>query len=307
VSPAQIELLSNLEALRVPVAATIVLRSILDDDWFNAVEQRIKNDSPSHTIEADPTGFLYDFCHPLRSADWFERSQDLVLMGRREEVSEDSRFAIAFAGLDPIRTMLPVLEQRLAAFSNLAFKREKVQVKLNELKAAKNAPAFKNHLFELNVLGDLARRGVLVDIEDAATGVDGAIRLDGRDILVEVTNTAQRVIPEFTGVFFGSPDVEIDQVTKKVRKKVAEGRQLAQANGRPTVLFLARTHLGANRDAADVALEECFRSPTFAALSGVVLADSYRLYVTSWRPGIAPDMPLTATESTALGEWYGVR
>ena len=306
-TPAQTELLGNLLALRQAMTATTVLNSILDGSWFDTVERAIRTDSPSHTISADPTGFLYDFCHPLRGADWFERDQELALAGRLAEVNEDSQFVIAFAGLDPIKTMLPIIERRLGAFAALRFKREIVRVKLDELRASRAAPAFKNHLFELNVMGDLALRGVLVDIEDSATGVDGAIRIDGRDILVEATNTIQRVIPEFTGVFFGNPDVEIDQVAKKIRKKVADGRQLARASGKPTILFLARTHMGASRESADVALEECFRSPSFSALSGVVLADTYRLNVTSWRPGVAPDVPLTDKEAAQLADWYAVR
>lgn len=306
-TPAQTELLENLAALRRAVATTAVLKSILDDAWFETVEAAIRNDSPSHTIHADPTGFLYDFCHPLRGADWFEHDQERALSGRLKEVDEKGQFAIAFAGPDPIRTMLPVVEKRLAAFAARPFKAETVKVKLDELRAARAAPSFKNHLFELHVIGDLALRGALVDIEDSATGVDGAVRIDGRDILVEATNTVQRVIPEFTGVFFGSPDVEIDQVAKKVRKKVADGRQLALANGNPTVLFLARTHMGASRESADIALSECFRSPSFSALSGVVLADTYRLHVTSWRPGVAPDVPLTDKEAMRFAEWYGVR
>lgn len=306
-TPAQTELLANLVALRLAVEKTAVVKSVLDNIWFKTVEATIRSDSPSHTIPADPTGFLYDFCHLLRGVDWFEHDQELALSGRLDEVSEDGQFAIAFAGLDPIRSILPALEKRLAAFAALPFKPETVRVKLDELRAARCSPSFKNHLFELSVVGDLALRGVLVDIEDRATGVDGAIRIDGRDILVEATNTVQRVIPEFTGVFFGSPDVQINQIVKKVRKKVADGRQLALAKGKPTVLFLARTHMGATREAADMALNECFRSPSFSPLSGVVLADTYRLHVTSWRPGIRPDVPLTDREAMRFAEWYGVR
>lgn len=306
-TPAQDELCSNLASLRAGVAATVELRTILDSDWFDNVERTILTGSPSHTISADPTGFLFDFCHPLRGVEWFERDQALVLAGRRDQLDEGGQLSIALVGLDPIKTMLPVIEERLVAFARLPFKTNIVRVKLDELKASRNAPAFRNHLFELNVLGDLAVRGVLVDIEDAATGVDGAIRLDGRDILVEATNTAQRVIPEFTGVFFGNPDVEIDQVVKKVRKKVADGRQLARANGKPTILFMARTHMGAGRHASDAALAECFRSADFASLSGVVLADSYRLHVTSWRPGNAADTPFTAKEAETLADWYAVK
>ena len=306
-TPAQTQLVENLATLRRAVATTVVLRSILDDAWFNTVENAIRSESPSDAIPADPTGLLYDFCHPLRGVAWFERNQELALCGRLNEVSQDGQLAIAFVGLDPIRSVLPVLEKRLAAYSALPFKQDTVRVKLDELRTARTAPSFKNHLFELTVLGDLALRGVLVDVEGSATVVDGTIRIDGRDILVEAANTVQQVIPEFTGVFFGSPDAEINQVVKKVRKKVADGRQLALANGKPTVLFLARTRLGASRESADAALRECFRSPDFSGLSGVVLSDTYRLHVTSWRPGVAPDVPLTPKETAKLAAWYGIR
>lgn len=130
------------------------------------------------------------------------------------------------------------------------------------------------------------------------------VSVDGRDVLVEATNTTQQVIPNFLGVFSVDPNVEVDQVVKKLRKKVAEGRQLALAKGRPAVLFLARTHLGADRESAKIALKECFSDADFAALSGVVVADSWRLFVTEWYPGLKPDVPLTAREAEALQTWY---
>jgi len=88
-------------------------------------------------------------------------------------------------------------------------------------------------------------------------------------------------------------------------KKVAEGRQLARANGKPTLLFLARTRLCAGRESAHIALRECFDAPDFAALSGVVLADSWKLFTTSWHPGERPDVPLRDVESQRLAAWYG--
>jgi len=306
-TPAQTELLANLAALRSAVGATTTLKTILDDAWFESVEQAIRTVSPSHVVAADPSGFLYDFYHPRRGVDWFEKDQELALSGRISEVDEEGRFAIWLTGLDPIRTVLPRLDVRLGALAALPFKKSIVATKLAELKAARFGTSFKNHLFELSVLGDLAMRGVLVDIEDAGTGVDGVMRLDGRDILIEATNTVQKVIPEFIGVLFTDPNVEIDQVLKKLRKKVAEGRQLAWANGRPAVLFLARTHLGAGRESAQIALRECFAAPDFSALSGVVLSDTYKLYVTSWHAGQTPDVPLTAKETEQLATWYGTK
>lgn len=120
--PERAELLSNLEALRRAVSATRALSTVLDNAWFDAVEAEIKTTSPPRPATTDPSGFLYDFCHPLRGADWFERAQQLALDGRRGEINDDGRFALAFAGLDPIRTTLPQLDARLDAFATLGFK-----------------------------------------------------------------------------------------------------------------------------------------------------------------------------------------
>jgi hypothetical protein len=77
VDPAQKMLLANLDALRRAIGATSVLRSVLDADWFEAVEQKIKTSSAPLTT--DPSGFLYDFCHPFRGVEWFEHAQQLAL------------------------------------------------------------------------------------------------------------------------------------------------------------------------------------------------------------------------------------
>ena len=114
----------------------------------------------------------------------------------------------------------------------------------------------------------------------------------------------REVAPQSVGRPLQASDAQVKEV-KKLRKKVAEGRQLARANGKPTVLFLARTHLGAGGESARIALRECFGGPDFAALSGVVLADSWKLYVTSWHAGTNPDVPLTDKESQELDAWYG--
>ncbi len=301
----QEELLGNLDALCRSVAATSVLKTVLDEAWFEAVEREIRASSPPRTICSDPSGFLYDFCHPLRGVDWFEEEQQKALDGRLEDVADDARWALWLVGIDPLRTIIPPLEARLQAFAALGMKPDKVSVKMAELRVSRSQASFKNHLFELSVLGDLALKKVLVDIEDASSGVDGVIEIDGREILVEATNTVQRVIPDFVGVIAIDPKVQIDQVVRKLRKKVAEGRQLALANGRPTVLFLARTRHGAGRYSAGIAFRECFSSPDFASLSGVVLADSWKLFVTSWHEGKEPDVPLGFREKQMLNQWYG--
>lgn len=292
----------NLTALRVAVASTTTLKTILDDEWFDGIERNVS----TGVRPADPTGLLYDFSHILRGVPWFERDQALDLAGRSDEINEDGKFALWLAGRDPLRTILPDVEARLTAFAGLPFKAKIVAEKLAQLRTSRGGPAFKNHLFEIGVLGDLALRGVLVDIEEPTTNVDGVINIDGREILIEATNTVQRVIPDTgAGVFSADPNIEIDQVVNKVRKKVADGRQFAKAEGKPTVLFLARTYFGAGREMAQVALNEVFASSMFAPLSGVVLADSYRLHATSWHQGRTPDAQLTTKEAQQLKEWYG--
>ena len=116
-------------------------------------------------------------------------------------MSEAGKVALWFAGLDPIETSIPLIDSRLQTFSAITFTPREVKVKLDELHATRSHASFKNHLYELNVLGDLARRNVLVDVEETATAVDGVIRIEGLDILVEATNTTPRVIPDFVGVF----------------------------------------------------------------------------------------------------------
>lgn len=296
--------LTNLAALRAAVANTKTFKTILDDGWFDSIEQAIAQ--PAESKPVDPTGILNDFCHPLRGAPWFEEYQALVFAGREAEIDAQGKSLLFFHGLDPLRTMLPKMDERLTAFAALPFKRDVVAKKLAELRAARDGEAFKNHLFELSVLGDLALRGVLVDIEEPSTNVDAMMRIDGRDILVEATNTAQQVIPYSTNrVFSVDPNVGIDQVALKVSKKVAEGKQLAKADGRATVLFLARRYMGADRVEANIALHECFGNPDFSALSGVVLSDSYRLYKTSWHPARRPDTPLSDKEADQMNTWYG--
>ncbi len=302
---ARADLLENLAALKRVVGETSVLRQILDEEWFVEVEADIRQSPAGHPTTTDPSGVLYDFCHPLRGVEWFEADQQLLLAGRVNEIGEDGKTALFFAGVDPLVTILPKIEERLVAFEAQAATHSIVRSKLSQLKGTRSNPAFKNHLFEAAVVGDLADRGVLVDVEDGRTAVDAVMNIDGRDILVEATNTIQQVVPHFVGVFSSDPRREINQVVEKVRKKVAHGRQLALADGKPTLLFIARTRLGAGREAASIALNECFRAPEFAGLSGVVLADSWKFYATSWHSGSSPDVPFSKVEMEALAHWYG--
>ncbi len=298
------EFISQLEAIRAALSKTATLASILDDAWFKGLEAEIKSNRRSGVLDADPAGILAALSHPLRGVDWFERDQKLLLEDRVSEIDADGRFALKMVGVDPLLTLLPLLDARLTSLKGSPFKQKVIQTKFDQLCATRSDPVFRNHLFEANVLGDLALKGVLRDVEDGTTGVDGVVDIEGREILVEATNTTQEVLPEFTGVISLDPDRQIDQVVKKLRKKVADGRQIALAKGQPALLFLALTTRGADRVSARIAIQECFRDPDFAALSGVVLADSWRFQTTRWYPGLQPDISLWEGELAAAERWY---
>ena len=55
----------------------------------------------------------------------------------------------------------------------LPFKQKEVD-KLKQLRVTRSDEDFKNHLFEINVLGDLRLQEVLCDIEESTTKVDSS-------------------------------------------------------------------------------------------------------------------------------------
>ena len=276
-TPAQQDKFDEFQAIREAVGKTTLLRSIFDETWFEEAWPKIK-DSPLPGMRA-ATPFFHGLPYPLRDTDNFN-------------------------------AVLALLDRRLKAFAELPFKQKEVKDKLNLLRIRRSNKDFPNHFFEINVLADFALKGVLCDIEESTTHVDGVIDLDGRQIFIEATNTTEEIIPPFNGstrVMAVDTDCQIKQVDKKVRKKAAQGKQLDLAKGSPTLLFLARTYYGADRLLAEIAVKECFRSSEFATLSGVVLVDSWKFQTTSWYPGVTPDIALTEVEKRRLRDWYAKR
>lgn len=317
-TPDQQDKFNQLKAVREAVGKTTILSSILDETWFEALEKEMANSSTTGVLAADPSGFFNSLCHPLRGAPWFEAVQELFLAGRVDEIDADGRLALAMCGVDPVRTFIPLLDHRLKAVAELPFKQTVVKNKIEHLRKIRSnkRKKFKNDLFEINVLGDLALKGVLRDIEvlpddeKSKSSVDGVIYLDKREIFIEVTDTTREVVPRFTGetrVMAVDTDCQIKQVVRKLREKIAKGRQLALAKGNPTLLFLALTTYGADRLLAEITVNECFRAHEFAGLSGVVLTDSWKFQITSWHLGVKPDTPLTEVEKGKLQGWYAKR
>ena len=232
------------------------------------------------------------------------------MQGRENELDKESRFVLGCVGLDPLKTFLPILDERLGSFARLPFKLADVSKKLRELHANRFKPEFRNHVFELSVLGFFAKEGVLTDIEvsvGAGQGtVDAEISIDGRPILVEVTFTSQELLPPGPGS--GAIDVNqfVTQVVDKIRKKVAEGRQLALVRRNPSILVLGRNRLGADKVTSRWGVNECFDDPDFGKLSGVVVSDTWKLLRAEFHIAPQPDVPLSGREIETLTRWFGI-
>ena len=256
--------IQDLRRIRAAVRETSTLSSILADSWFERIESEILGEQPSTNI-ADPADFI----------------SELEIPGSIES-----------------------LESRLSALRYLEHKQIAVEEKFNQLRATLATIGFRNHLFEASVLGDLVINGVLKDIDDETTGVDGVVDLAGRPILVEATNTTQEFRIESEYAMFVSIPREVNQVIHKVAKKVSDNRQIAKA-GMSAVLFLALTRWGADPLSAAEAIDCCFREPGSEALSGVVLAASWMFRNTILYPARTPRNPLNRAELERMMEWYG--
>ena len=275
-TPEQQAKFDEFKTIHEAVGKTYVLSSIFDEPWFKEAWPKIK-DSPLPGMRA-ATPFFHGLPYPLDDIDKFN-------------------------------TVLTLLDNRLNAFKALPFKNKVVNSKIELLRKRRSEEDFPNHFFEINVLGALALKSALRDIEvlpddeESMSSVDGVIYLHEREIFIEVT---RQVVPRFTeaGVMAVDTEGQIKQIVRKLRKKIAKDSQLALAKGRPTLLFLARTYYGADRLLAESAVKECFQANEFAGLSGIVLADSWKFQMTSWHHGVTPDIPLTEAEKGKLQNWY---
>ena len=278
-TPDQQDKFDEFQAIREAVDKTTLLSSIFDEAWFKDAWPKIKDSQLPGMRAATP--FFHGLPHPLLDTDNFN-------------------------------AVLTLLDNRLNAFKALPFKNKVVNSKIELLRKRRSEEDFLNHFFEINVLGDLALKSVLRDIEvlpddeESMSSVDGVIYLHEREIFIEVT---RQVVPPFTeaGVMAGDTEGQIKQIVRKLRKKSGKDSQLALAKGSPTVLFLARTYYGADRLLAEITINECFHANEFSGLSGVVLADSWKFQTTSWHPGVKPDIPLTEAEEGKLRDWYAKR
>lgn len=288
------------EALR----RTTTLSLILDYEWCDRIRLDIENYREDSVFSSTSALIFFNLKHPLRGVPWFEKAQSTVLSGRLNELENDERFAIAFIGLDPLKVYLPLWDERLTALCKLPSKREKVEMKLNQLRQSRFTPGFRNHFFELLVLGFFAQKGVLTDIDPGNTMVDGVIDIDNRQILLEITFTSQELLLDTPGVHTGDVNALLDQVIHKITKKVAAGRQLALAQRVPAVLVFGLNRLGADEVIFKIGVEACFDNIRFSKLSGVVLSDSWKFIATRFYQSMNSEVPFSEKECKTLKGWF---
>jgi hypothetical protein len=303
------ELKHRLGTVFEALSKTSFLKNIFDNDWYRKLGDEIDKADLTIPFRCDSALMFFELDHPLRGTPLLEEAHTLIDQGKEDKLDRNAKLAIKSFGPDPLRTFLPLLDQRLVSFSESQFKQSEISRKIRELHANRFKPDLRNHLFELSVLGFFALKGVLTDIEVPVPvghgSIDGEIRLDGRPILVEVTFTSQELLTFQPGVSAVAISPLVKQVVDKIRKKVAEGRQLAAAKCVPSLLFLGRNRLGADRVTAQRGIQECFSDPGFSRLSGVVVSDSWKLLTTEFHVGPNPEIRLSGKEMDILRRWFG--
>jgi hypothetical protein len=228
---------------------------------------------------------FFELNHGLRGDPTFETGQELLFQGKIEEASEEQKKVLWWFDPDPLRTLLPLIEERLAAFSALPFKKKDIQGKLKQLRDHRFSRIFYNYAFEVLVLGFFAKEGILTDIEipvgKGESTVDATIDLDNRPIYVEVTYTSQEILNRPTQpvkAMSYSLKPMIDQVIRKTVAKVNNAKQLALVKDAPTILIVGRNFFGADDIATQEAVQRFFQADEFSNLSGFISSANWHFF-----------------------------
>ncbi len=179
-----------------------------------------------------------------------------------------------------------------------------LEAKIREIRACRLDMKQLEHLFELGVLGVFAQQACLEEVEvPVGPGtVDGRLRLQERSILIEVTLTTQQLLATGPGVFSIAIETLTKQIELKVRKKVADSRQLALADSTPAILVIGLHPFAADQHAARWGIEECFARAEYASASAVVVSDSWKFSETRLHVNPNAKNPLNDAELQRLRE-----
>src|SRR5262245_49752820 len=120
------ELFTALDTIFEDVSKTTHLAKILDAEWYERIKSEIATASLVPHFACDSALMFFELNHCLRGDPTFENGQELFFQGKFEGASDEQKMALGLFGFDPLRTLLPLLEERLAAFSALPFKEKEV-------------------------------------------------------------------------------------------------------------------------------------------------------------------------------------
>lgn len=273
--------------------------------WKGPVERAINSDVESESYRSQLLESLDNFVSAISQLNVLPRVFDdewkkviAIEIGRVEPNSgpfQSPKCPLFFLCKDHLG-QLGEIDRRLAALEALA--PTELHEKIHEIRACRFSDKQLQHFFETNVLGLFARMGKLreVQVRIGAGSVDGRLLLHTRPVLIEATLATQALLASEPGAFSAAIEPLMNQIVHKVRKKVADGKQLALAGGEPAVLVVGLHPFGADQLCAEWAIAECFSRPSFACCSAIVISDSWRFQVACLRVNSSASNPLDDVE-----------
>lgn len=306
-------LLTRLDRVYPALSKMSELSKIFDKEWYDILKEEIKKtycEDLKGGFRSDKGFMFFMLGSSVHSQSWYQEILNMIEAEKENELTDNQKFVFACFGTDPVRSFLPKFEERLKAFAlrRINGKEQEVTRKLKELRDNRFSRKFREFGFEVGVLGFFALKGVLtgIEISDGQGGtIDGQISLDSRSILIEITHTSEEILSIESEAHAEDVNRLVNQTAGKIRKKVADGRQLATASGIPCVLFLARNPLGADEITSKWGVDKCFSHPDFAKLSGVVFSDTWSLVETEFHVASNPEICLNQDEIEILNQWFG--
>jgi hypothetical protein len=212
--------------------------------------------------------------------EWYKEILSKIQSAKIKSSGFESLHACMFFQLKKNHERIHRIERRLSSLSVISSIQDELEVKISNLKHNRFSLTYRNYLFELMVLGVFAEKGFLVDIEvpvgTNGSTIDGLIKLDGREVFVEVTYTSQELfnVPK-DEVIEISIDEMIKQVINKTGKKLLKGKQLGLVDGKPTILVLGLNFNGADDYSTGLASDNMFSNGKFFNLSGIVTSEHW--------------------------------
>jgi hypothetical protein len=184
---------------------------------------------------------------------------------------------------------------------------DELQKKFNQLKANRFSINFRNHLFEMQVLGCFAKADVIKNIEVSIANhpstIDAEIVLHERSVFVEITYTSQEILNPSSPAFqYVDWNGMFQAVKDKMLKKVGSGKQLGLVHGSPCILIIGRNQNGPDSVHTEEAAKDAFGNSDFSKLSLLIDANSWCFLRSRMHKNSNASVPLLETEISRLAK-----